>query len=90
MGENSSETGLSVIPVRPCCGQRHLGALCPDGHFMCCLCFDRFPLAEASIIASKDEWNGMKQDVCRSCAWDDGPSLVVRWMAVTSGGDARG
>ena len=50
-------------PVRVCCGQRHFGALCPDGKVMCCLCFERFPVSELSETVDGD-----KQDVCVRCA----------------------
>lgn len=49
--------------IRPCCGQRHAGPVCPDGKVMCCLCFDRFELADLHV-----EDDGTKVDVCRSCA----------------------
>jgi hypothetical protein len=51
------------IPVRLCCGQRHLGPLCPDGKVMCCLCFERKELTELN----KDE-SGNMEDVCINCA----------------------
>lgn len=49
-------------PVRPCCGERHFGALCPDGSVMCCLCFNKYPLSAMS------EEGGVKTDVCPNCA----------------------
>ena len=52
----------SAAPVRLCCGQRHFGALCPDGKVMCCLCFGRFTPDELSETADGD-----KQDVCLEC-----------------------
>ena len=54
---------MTDAPVRLCCGQRHFGAVCPDGKVMCCLCFGRFPLDELSETVDGD-----KQDVCRACA----------------------
>lgn len=51
-----------TIPVRLCCGQRHLGPMCPDGKVMCCLCFDRFDVRELNVAG------GVTQDICRPCA----------------------
>ena len=52
-----------TIPVRLCCGRRHLGPICPDGKVMCCLCFER---------VDRDKLNetpdGLKKDVCIKCA----------------------
>ena len=53
---------LSEPPVRLCCGQRHLGAQCPDGFVMCCHCFSRFPVSQLAT----DE-HGDKIDVCQKC-----------------------
>jgi hypothetical protein len=52
---------LTVAPVRPCCGQRHYGVLCPDGLVMCCICFSRAP------VAGLMEVPGGHQDVCLGC-----------------------
>lgn len=49
------------IPVRVCCMQRHLGAQCPDGKVMCCLCFDRVSVDELAME------NGHVIDVCKKC-----------------------
>lgn len=49
-------------PVRLCCGQRHHGAVCPDGRVMCCICFERFPLD----LLAEDEEGGLT-DVCKGC-----------------------
>lgn len=38
------------LPVRLCCGQRHVGAECPDGLVMCCLCFERVPKEQLVIM----------------------------------------
>ena len=38
-----------LAPVRICCGKRHLSVDCPDGHVMCCLCFDRFPVSDLNF-----------------------------------------
>lgn len=51
------------IPYRPCCGQQHWGAQCPDGRVMCCLCFDKFTLEQLN----KNE-EGQLEDVCKECA----------------------
>lgn len=53
-------------PVLLCCGQHaslHEGAICPDGLVMCCLCFERFPIAQLNITP-----NGKVEDVCENCA----------------------
>jgi hypothetical protein len=72
---------IATPPVRLCCLTRHFGPLCPDGRFMCCMCFDRFTLADASV-----EPDGQKVDVCWPCAWYDGPAQVLAaWAAVTIG-----
>lgn len=52
-----------MIPVRSCCGQRHLGAECPDGLVMCALCFDRVPKDRLYLLP-----NGAREDVCVDCA----------------------
>jgi hypothetical protein len=49
-------------PVRLCCGQRHAGAVCPDGLVMCCICFSRFPPAGLYVDGHGDRW-----DICRAC-----------------------
>lgn len=50
-----------IGPIRACCGQRHMGARCPDGLVMCCVCFDRVPISRLSSL------DGRPQDVCLSC-----------------------
>lgn len=52
-----------IVPTRLCCGQPHLGAKCPDGLAMCCICFDRFVIADLY----RDD-DGRFWDCCRSCA----------------------
>jgi hypothetical protein len=52
---------LNQAPVRLCCGERHYGAICPDGLVMCCLCFFRVPISELS----KD--GEQLTDVCQRC-----------------------
>ncbi len=49
-------------PVRLCCGQRHWGAVCPDGLVMCCLCFERVTQDKLNVN------DGKKEDVCLECA----------------------
>lgn len=56
---------LTDPPVRLCCFQRHYGVQCPDGTFMCCSCFGKFPVAEAT--------DGY--DVCQRCS-----SQVRGWV----------
>lgn len=54
---------LDIAPMRLCCGQRHFGAVCPDGKVMCCLCFDTVPQNQLKVLG-----NGKKEDVCLKCA----------------------
>ena len=49
-------------PVRLCCGQRHYGAVCPDGLVQCCICFGRFGVDGLYVDEHKDRW-----DICRPC-----------------------
>lgn len=60
---NSGEWPSGSAPVRLCCGQRHWGAVCPDGKVMCCICFERVSQDNLNVLA-----NGKKEDVCKSCA----------------------
>ena len=53
-------------PVRLCCGQRHFGAVCPDGKVMCCLCFERVSQDDLHVAT-----NGQKEDVCKKCAEEE-------------------
>lgn len=69
-------------PWRACCGQRHLGPLCPDTKVMCCLCLDRFDVEELALAPDD---SGLHEDVCKPCAWRDGPSLIIDWLAALSG-----
>lgn len=57
----SAENGLREPPVRLCCGQRHNGAMCPDGKVMCCACFERFDQADLVVL------DGDTYDVCKGC-----------------------
>jgi hypothetical protein len=66
---------LKEPPVRLCCGQRHVGPVCPDGKFMCCLCFHRYDVEDAAIQ------DGDKVDVCQSCSDLEWVALVFRLMA---------
>jgi len=52
----------AFIPVRLCCGQRHWGAVCPDGKVMCCVCFERVSQDALCILP-----NGEKENVCKAC-----------------------
>ena len=56
----SESTGS--VPVRLCCGQRHWGAVCPDGKVMCCICFERVSQDDLRVLP-----NGKKEDVCKAC-----------------------
>lgn len=51
------------LPVRLCCGQRHSGAVCPDGLVMCCICFSRFETGQLYVDKDGDWW-----DICTGCA----------------------
>ena len=51
-----------IAPVRSCCGQRHVGPMCPDGLVMCCHCFERFPVEGLSV-----DDDGARVDVCVAC-----------------------
>jgi hypothetical protein len=53
---------MSEMPVRLCCGERHLTVACPDGLVMCCLCFHRFPQEKLWADATGQRW-----DICREC-----------------------
>lgn len=50
------------IPIRACCGQRHMGVVCPDGMVMCCICFKRVPVDDVY-----EDLDGQKWDMCQSC-----------------------
>lgn len=63
-------------PVRLCCMSRHWGVLCPDNHFMCCICFDRFPFEEAS----RNE-DGDRQDVCGQCWENENAAAMFLWLS---------
>lgn len=51
------------IPLKLCCGQRHLGVVCPDGKVMCCICFERVSTENLNVLP-----DGKREDVCRPCA----------------------
>lgn len=57
---------LPEDPVRICCGNRHAGAVCPDGKVMCAICFERVELDELYVDENKDRW-----DVCLNCREDE-------------------
>lgn len=65
-------------PVRICCGQRHWGAVCPDGLVMCCHCFKRFPKEELmrDAVDSSKRW-----DVCLTCGFSENLSIIFVTMA---------
>lgn len=48
-------------PTRLCCGQQHVGARCPDGLVMCCICFSRVPPEDLVVE------DGQLVDVCLDC-----------------------
>lgn len=86
MAAEHGERTPPFVPWRACCGQRHLGPLCPDNKVMCCLCFDRFDVEELALASD----GSGREDVCKPCAWRDGPALVIGWMAAffgSSGGE---
>jgi hypothetical protein len=55
---------ITDVPVRLCCGQRHLGPQCPDGLVMCVLCFERKPIEQLHV----EKKSGQREDVCLACA----------------------
>lgn len=63
MNKTHVQTDMSNIPFRLCCGQQHLGPVCPDGKVMCCLCFKRVSIDELS-----DSSDGEKVNICKPCA----------------------
>lgn len=54
---------IPFSPVKLCCGQRHIGPVCPDNKVMCCICFERFDMDNLHQL--KD---GSLEDVCIECA----------------------
>ena len=67
----SAESAENDAPVRPCCGQRHHGPVCPDGLVMCCICFNRVPKDRLALLDDGDgatsESAPIYEDVCRTC-----------------------
>lgn len=59
-------------PVRLCCGERHVGVICPDGKVMCCLCFERFPREQLNVR------DGHRENVCVPCAEQEDEELAKR------------
>lgn len=57
---------MGEVPVRLCCGQRHLGVVCPDGLVMCCLCYRRVGFEDLAVTD-----DGQREDVCTSCAAEE-------------------
>lgn len=47
-----------IIPTRLCCGQKHLGDVCPDGTIMCGICFGKF---------TAEQWDN-ECGCCKECA----------------------
>lgn len=47
-----------IIPFRLCCGQPHLGDVCPDGTIMCGICFGKF---------TAEQWDN-ETGCCKECA----------------------
>lgn len=64
---------MTDIPVRSCCGQRHLGAQCPDDLVLCSLCLERVPVDRLNVT---DE--GKLEDVCLPCANQEKEALARR------------
>jgi hypothetical protein len=60
---DQAPTNPAMVPVRLCCGQRHVGAACPDGKVMCCICFGRFDVADLHTFTGHDK----PSDVCAEC-----------------------
>ncbi len=61
-GGGTSARLVGSVPVRLCCGERHWGAVCPDGNVMCCICFERVSQDDLRTLP-----NGKKEDVCKAC-----------------------
>lgn len=47
-----------IIPFRLCCGQQHLGNVCPDNTIMCEICFGKFTM---------EQWDN-EYGCCKECA----------------------
>lgn len=59
----------AIDPIKLCCMKRqseHRGPQCPDGKVMCCMCFDRFDVADLHVTD-----DGKPEDVCKPCAESD-------------------
>lgn len=59
---------MNEPPARICCGQRHWGAICPDGKAMCVLCFERVEVEKLHVME-----DGLPIDMCQKCADKEGP-----------------
>lgn len=59
----SPEKDAAFTPIRLCCGERHLGPVCPDSRVMCCLCFERFAQDDLAF----DPVAESKLNVCQPC-----------------------
>lgn len=58
-----NDSYFAESPVRLCCMTRHWGVECPDGTFMCCICFEKARVEEAHV-----QDDGTRIDVCSECA----------------------
>jgi len=66
--------------IKLCCGKprsMHKGPVCPDGKFMCCICFDRFDLDQSYE----------KEDVCLECGQRE--ARVLDWLSTHPGSTAE-
>jgi len=63
----------NLIPVRICCGQRHLGVQCPDGLVLCALCYSRVPTSQLNKTS-----DGQLENVCQTCAAEEQRILAER------------
>lgn len=70
---------LDQPPIRLCCMTRHLGVLCPDDTFMCCMCFEKVPKADAWRDTEGQAW-----DCCKPCGDHDATSGKAGYVQPTS------
>lgn len=57
-----------IIPFRLCCGQQHLGNVCPDNTIMCEICFGKFTM---------EQWDN-EYGCCKECAKDQ--TMTIKQM----------
>lgn len=57
-----------IIPFRLCCGQQHLGNVCPDNTIMCGICFGKF---------TAEQWDN-EIGCCKECAKDQ--TMTIKQM----------